>query len=82
MVSPLKICLRLRDSNLVFVVFADLFLVSYGLEMGMHSCSVAIKVGEVIIYILTHRDFLVKVTYKSNRCHFINTPNNCTSLPK
>ena len=57
-------------------------MVSYDLEMGMHSCRVAIKVGEVIIYILTHRDFLVKVTYKSNRRHFINTPKQLYSITK
>lgn len=48
----------------------------------MYGCNVAIKVGEVIIYILTHRDFLVKVTYKSNRCHFINTPKQPYSITK
>jgi hypothetical protein len=42
--------------------------------MGMHSCNIAIDVREVIIYLLAHREFLVKVTNKSNRCHFINTP--------
>lgn len=82
-ITPIISALRVKDSsNLVFVVFADLFLVSYDLEMGMHSCRVAIKVGEVIIYILTHRDFLVKVTYKSNRRHFINTPKQLYSITK
>lgn len=46
----------------------------------MHSCNVAIKVEEEIIYMLTHRDFVVKVTHKSNRCHFINTPKQLYSI--
>lgn len=50
--------------------------------MGMHSCNMTINVEKVIIYILTHRDILVKVIYKSNRCHFINTSKQPYSITK